>query len=204
MSKWLKPLGEGEVRSNRPRINVEEIEDKLVYSLIVNTTFEKSDLEESFHHMSLDNDGNDSLNLSVTSANFDPEYKSSPAPRKPPFFCVAEGALAAATDEDSADEMITFYMMDHQTFYGLVQQYAVPFLQAGGPQGGTMKPHRMTPDSLLALLLLKIHENLSDRVLGVLFGESASAVNKWLHGLRNHIYQHDPWLERLRNLSNNQ
>ena len=28
MSKWLKPLGEGEVRSNRPRINVEEIEDK--------------------------------------------------------------------------------------------------------------------------------------------------------------------------------
>ena len=67
-----------------------------------------------------------------------------------------------------------------------------------------MKPHRMTPDSLLALLLLKIHENLSDRVLGVLFGESASAVNKWLHGLRNHIYQHDPWLRRLRNLSNNQ
>jgi hypothetical protein len=41
---------------HRPHINVEEIEDKLVYSLIVNKTFEKSDLEESFHHMSLDND----------------------------------------------------------------------------------------------------------------------------------------------------
>ena len=75
VSKWLKPLGEGEVRSNRPRINVEEIEDKLENSLIGNKTFEKSDLEESFHHMSLDNDGNDSLNLSITSANFDPEYK---------------------------------------------------------------------------------------------------------------------------------
>jgi uncharacterized C2H2 Zn-finger protein len=46
VSKWLKPLGEGEVRSNRPQINVEEIEDKLVYSLIVKKTFEKSDLEE--------------------------------------------------------------------------------------------------------------------------------------------------------------
>jgi hypothetical protein len=52
----------------------------------------------------------------------------------------------------SSDEMKTFYMMDHQTFYGLVQQYAVPFLQTGGPQGGTMKPQRMTADSLLVCL----------------------------------------------------
>ena len=100
------------------------------------------------------------------------------------------------------EEMKVFYTVDHQTFYSLVEQYAVPFLLTGGPQGGTMKPHRMTPDGLMALLLLKCHENMNDRLLGALFGESAGVANQWLHGLRDHIYEHDGWLNRGRNLSN--
>ena len=99
-------------------------------------------------------------------------------------------------------EMKLCYMMDHQEFYSLVNLYAVPFLQTGGPQGGTLKPHRMTADALMALLLLKVHENINDRLTGVLFGESCCAVNKWLHGLRDYIYEHDSWLIRGRNLSN--
>ena len=102
----------------------------------------------------------------------------------------------------SDEELKTLYCVDHQEFYGLVQEFSVPFLQQGGPQGGTMKPHRMTPDALMALLLLKCHENINDRLLGVIFGESASTVNHWIHGLRDYIYQHDSWLQRGRNLSN--
>ena len=100
------------------------------------------------------------------------------------------------------EEMRVFYSVGHQEFYSLVQEFAVPFLQTGGPQGGTMKPHRMTADALMALLLLKVHENPNDRLLGALFGESARAANQWLHGLRDYVYQHDSWLRRGRNLSN--
>ena len=100
------------------------------------------------------------------------------------------------------DEMHTMFGLDHQTFYGLVAEFAVPFLQTGGPQGGTLKPHRMTADSLMALLLLKCQENLSDRLMGALFGEAANTANQWLQGLRNFIYQTDEWLRRGRNLSN--
>ena len=100
------------------------------------------------------------------------------------------------------EEMYVHYTVNHQTFYELVEQFAVPYIQAGGPQGGGLKPHRMTPDALMALLLLKCHENLNDRLLGSLFGESASTANRWLRGLRDHIYQNDPWLIRGRNLSN--
>jgi hypothetical protein len=100
------------------------------------------------------------------------------------------------------DEMHTMFGLDHQTFYGLVAEFAVPFLQTGGPQGGTLKPHRMTADSLMALLLLKCQENLSDRLMGALFGEAANTANQWLQGLRNFIYQTDEWLRGGRNLSN--
>ena len=102
----------------------------------------------------------------------------------------------------TADEMLIFYSVSHQTFYSLVEEFAVPYLQGGGPLGGTMKPHRMTADSMMALLLIKCHENINDRLLGAMFGESASAANRWLQGLRNFIYQNDPWLDRGRNLSN--
>ena len=100
----------------------------------------------------------------------------------------------------SDDEMITLFGMYHQTFYGLVQEYAVPFLQTGGPQGGSLKPHRFTADSLMGLLLLKCRKNLSDRLLGVMYGVDARAVNDWLKCLRDYIYQHDDWLQRGRNL----
>ena len=102
----------------------------------------------------------------------------------------------------SEDEMLTLYTVNHHNFYSLVEQFSVPFLQTGGPQGGTLKPHRMTADSLMGLLLLKCHENINDRLLGFMFGESASSANRWLHGLRDYIYQNDRWLERGRNLSN--
>ena len=102
----------------------------------------------------------------------------------------------------SPDEMQTFYATSHQAFYTLVEEFAVPFLQTGGPVGGTLKPHRMTPDALMALLRLKCHHNLCDRLLGSIFGESAATVCRWLNGLRDYIYQNDPWLERGRNLSN--
>ena len=60
----------------------------------------------------------------------------------------------------------------------------------------------MTPDALMCLLLLKCKQNLSDRVIGALFGESSYAANHWIRGLRDYIYQHDEWLIRGRNLSN--
>ena len=100
------------------------------------------------------------------------------------------------------EEMKTFYGVGHQTLYSLVQEYAIPFLQLGGQHGGVLRPHRMTPDALMCLLLLKCKENLSDRLLGALFGESSHAANHWLHGLRDYIYQNDQWLIRGRNLSN--
>jgi hypothetical protein len=58
-----------------------------------------------------------------------------------------------------------FYTVDHETFYSLVEEFAVPYLQAGGQLGGAGKPHRMTPDALMALLLLMCHENTSDSLL---------------------------------------
>ena len=42
----------------------------------------------------------------------------------------------------SVEEMKVFYSVDHQELYALVEKFAVPFLQTGGPQGGTKKPHR--------------------------------------------------------------
>ena len=102
----------------------------------------------------------------------------------------------------SKEEMKTFFTVDHQTFYGLVEKYSVPYLHRGGPNGGVLKPHKMTPDALMGLLLLKCHHNLPDRILGSLYGESASSANRWLNGLRDYIYQHDEWLSRGRNLSN--
>ena len=100
------------------------------------------------------------------------------------------------------EEMLVHYTVDHQTFYELVEKFAVPFIQTGGPLGGGLKPHRMTPDALMALFLLKCHENINDRLLGSLFGESAATVCRWLNGLRDYIYQNDQWLQRGRNLSN--
>ena len=94
-----------------------------------------------------------------------------------------------------------FYTVTHQELYLNVEKFAVPFLQTGGPLGGTLKPHRMTADALMCLLLLKLHENLSDRLIGALFGESSRAANQWIRGLRDYIYQHDEWLIRGRNLS---
>ena len=102
----------------------------------------------------------------------------------------------------SEEEMFTLFNMTHQAFYALVNKFAVPFLQTGGPQGGTLKPHRMTADSLMGLLVLKCQENLSDRLLGCLYGESGQTVNQWLRNLRDYIYQNDEWLQRQRNLSN--
>ena len=61
------------------------------------------------------------------------------------------------------EEMYVYYAVGHQTFYELVEEFAVPYIRAGGPQGAPLKPHRMTPDALMALLLLKCHENLNDR-----------------------------------------
>ena len=98
--------------------------------------------------------------------------------------------------------MLLLFSVNHQTFYELVEKYAIPYVQGGGPQGGVLKPHRMTPDSLMGLVLLKVHENPSHRLIGLLFGESASTASKWLNGLRDFIYQTDEWLERGRNLSN--
>ena len=100
------------------------------------------------------------------------------------------------------EEMHTFFSVSHQQLYYLVEKFAVPFLQTGGPQGGTLKPHRMTPDALMCLLLLKCKENLSDKLIGALFGESSHAANHWIRGLRDYIYQNDEWLIRGRNLSN--
>ena len=100
------------------------------------------------------------------------------------------------------EEMVSFLTVDHQELYRLVEQYAVPFLAAGGPAGGVLKPHRMTPDALMACLLMKCHYNLNDKLLGAMFGESGSAANRWIRGLRDWIYEHDEWLRRGRNLSN--
>ena len=97
--------------------------------------------------------------------------------------------------------MLDIFGMDHQALYTLRDEFAVPYLRTPGPLGGTMKPHRMTPDALMGLLVLKCQENLPDRILGALFGESSTTVNDWLHGLRDYIYQHDQWLIRSRNLS---
>ena len=100
------------------------------------------------------------------------------------------------------EEVKNFYTVDHQTLYTLVNEFAVPFLLRGGPAGGILRPHRMTGDLLMAMLLLKMHENINDRLLGPMFGESASTVNRWEHGLRDYMYQNDRWLQRGRNLSN--
>ena len=100
------------------------------------------------------------------------------------------------------DEIKTVFGMSHQSFYQLVEKYAIPYLQRGGPGGGTLKPHHLTPDALMGLLLLKCQQNLSDRLLGAMYGEDKITVNHWLHGLRDFIYQNDEWLIRRRNLSN--
>ena len=100
------------------------------------------------------------------------------------------------------EELIRFFTVDHQTLYGLVEKYALPFLAAGGPQGGVLKPHRMSADALVTCFLLKIHENIHDRLLGAIFGESGRAVNHWIRGLRDWIYSHDDLLNRGRQLSN--
>ena len=99
-------------------------------------------------------------------------------------------------------ELMNFFMVDHQTLYGLVAKYAVPFLASGGPQGGVLKPHRMSADALMVCFLLKFHENINDRLLGAMFGETKQSVNNWIRGLRDWIYAHDDWLIRSRSLSN--
>ena len=98
--------------------------------------------------------------------------------------------------------MRSLFMMTHQEFYRNVRKYVVPFLQAGGPNGGARKPHRMTPDAMLAMLILKCHENPNNRFLGFLIGESRTAACNWLNNLRNYIYQNDQWIRRQQNLSN--
>ena len=100
-------------------------------------------------------------------------------------------------------EIKVFYSVTHQELYSLVEKFAVPFIATGGPTGGVLRPHRMTPDALMCLLLFKCHENLSDRLIGALFGESGYAANYWIRGLRDFIYQTDDWLIRGRNLSDN-
>ena len=59
----------------------------------------------------------------------------------------------------------------------------------------------MTGDALMALFLLKCHTNISDRLLGAMFGESGYVANHWIRGLRDWIYEHDDWLNRGRFLS---
>ena len=99
-------------------------------------------------------------------------------------------------------ECISFYTVDHQTLYEMVELYVVPFLAAGGPNGAVLRPHRMTADALMALFLLKCHTNINDRLLGAMFGESGNVANHWIRGLRDWIYEHDDWLNRGRFLSN--
>ena len=63
------------------------------------------------------------------------------------------------------------------------------------------RPHRLTPDSLVLLFLLKINEGLSDNFLGFLTGTSPQAVNSLIRRLRDFIFKNDPFLQRQRNLN---
>ena len=109
VSKWLKPVNnridEDRVnRSDRPTIDVEETEDSFIYSLAGEDHDNDSaklqeELEESIKMMSIDGDGDtsvDQFNLSG-SISFNPMYNSSPAPRKS-LFVVANELIVVKND----------------------------------------------------------------------------------------------------------
>ena len=80
--------------------------------------------------------------------------------------------------------------------------YVQPFWDVGGPAGGRRKMHRVTPEGLLAALLLKMNQNVSYKLLGFMLGTSPAYLRQMVTQLRDWIYQHSPWLNRLRNLGN--
>lgn len=101
-------------------------------------------------------------------------------------------------------ELKQTFGLTFQQFYFLREKYIYPCLQDGGPNGGRLFSHEMTPDSLTALLLIKMRELLSDRLLGIMFGESAARICKWLNRISSYIFENDDWLIRGRNLSHPQ
>ena len=118
------------------------------------------------------------------------------------------------------EDLNTFLGVTHAELYRLVQQFARPLLAAGGPgttttkknsyfifkpkfsAGGTLKPHRMTADALMAALLVRVKHNNSLRLTGLMFRQDHQRVQDWVTRLRDQIYLTDPWLVRGRNLGN--
>ena len=52
----------------------------------------------------------------------------------------------------------------------------------------------------MMMMLLKLNEGLTDKVLGHLFGLSVSFANKVITKFRDYWYARDPYLRRMRNL----
>ena len=92
--------------------------------------------------------------------------------------------------------------MTRQSFLNWMEDYVHPFWNTGGPAGGRRKMHRVTPEGLLAALLLKMVENPSYRLLGFMTGTSPAYLRHMVTLLRNWIFQQSPWLNRGRNLGN--
>ena len=92
--------------------------------------------------------------------------------------------------------------MSRQSFLSWMGLYVQPFWDVGGPAGGRRKMHRVTPEGLLAALLLKMNQNVSYKLLGFMLGTSPAYLRQMVTQLRDWIYQHSPWLNRLRNLGN--
>ena len=108
------------------------------------------------------------------------------------------------TDEQLYDACF----VTHQQLYQLRDDYVYPFLNlraaAGGNAGNANAglPHALTPDSLTAMVMVKIHHDVPYRLLSIMFGIHKSQAQTWVKAVRNHIFNTDPVLIRNRNLSN--
>ena len=104
--------------------------------------------------------------------------------------------------------------------YELRDRYAVPFFNLLGPNGGVRwtktkplkisliykicfsTPHRLTPTSLILLWIHKLHNDPSDKLLGVQFGfTSGSSANMLFKNFVHFVYEVDDFLVLSRNLS---
>ena len=92
------------------------------------------------------------------------------------------------------DSLYDACFVNHQQLYRFRDTFVYPFLQqraAAGANAGHVNsglPRALTPDSLTAMVLVKIHHDVSYRLLGTMFGVKKSSAQYWVKKVRNHIF----------------
>ena len=108
----------------------------------------------------------------------------------------------------SEEQLHDACFVTHQQLYEFRDRFVYPYIQqraAAGANPGNANaglPHALTPDSLAALVLVKIHHDVSYRLLGIMFGIVNSQAVFWTEKIRNYVFLNDQVLIRNRNLAN--